>query len=52
MSTSEDEAETPILRKRVLVSGDEHRNPIHRIGKTQKIATEKGFSTLSSFLNN
>ena len=43
MINSEDEAETPALRKRVLVSGDEHRNPVHRLGKTVKTSTKKGF---------
>lgn len=49
MVNSEDEAETPALRKRVLVSGDEHRNPVHRLGKTVKTSTKKGFSSYFSF---
>ena len=51
MSHSEDEAETPVFRKRVLVSGDEHRNPVHRVCKTTKTPTEKGeFSLCLSFI--
>ena len=45
MSYSDDEPEIPTKRKRSLVSGVDHRNPIQRPGKVSKTSTEKGKST-------